>query len=76
VLVRCAAQGLLHHRKGRTNWEYAHALPPSLPWRGRFEDLTLRFDVEWYGRSESTGEALADFRNGAGEILRALGRPA
>jgi hypothetical protein len=76
VLVRCAAQGLLHHRKGRTNWEYAHALPPSVPWRGRFEDLTFRFDVEWYGRSESTGEALAAFADGAGEILKALGQRA
>jgi len=76
VLVRCAAQGLLHHRKGRTNWEYAHALPPSLAWRGRFEDLTFRFDVEWYGRSESTGEALTTFADGAAEILRALGQRA
>lgn len=76
VLVRCAAQGLLHHRKGRTNWEYAHALPPSVPWRGRFEDLTFRFDVEWYGRSESTGEALAAFADGAAEILAALGQRA
>ena len=76
VLVRCAAQGLLHHRKGRTNWEYAHALPPSLAWRGRFEDLTFRFDVEWYGRSESSGEALTAFADGAAEILRALGQRA
>jgi hypothetical protein len=76
VLVRCAAQGLLHHRPGRTNWEYAHALPPSLAWRGRFEDLTFRFDQEWYGRAESTGEALAVFEDGAAEILRALGQRA
>jgi Domain of unknown function (DUF4129) len=76
VLVRCAAQGLLHHRPGRTNWEYAHALPPALPWRGRFEDLTFRFDQEWYGRAESTGEALAVFADGAAEILRALGQRA
>jgi Domain of unknown function (DUF4129) len=76
VLMRCVAQGLLHHRRGRTNWEYAHALSPTLPWRGTFEDLTSRFDVEWYGRSESTGEALADFASGAREILGALGRPA
>ena len=62
--------------KGRTNWEYAHALPPSVPWRGRFEDLTFRFDVEWYGRTESTGEALAAFADGAAEILAALGQRA
>jgi len=76
VLVRCASQGILHHRPGRTNWEYAHALSPSLPWRGRFEDLTFRFDQEWYGRAESTGEALAVFADGAAEILRALGQRA
>ncbi len=74
LLMRCAAEGLLHYRRGRTNWEYAHALPPSLPWRGRFADLTSRFEVEWYGRSASTPEALAAFADGSGEILRALGR--
>jgi len=73
LLVRCYGAGVLHYRRGRTNWEYAHALAPSLSWRPRFEDLTRRFDLEWYGRSESTAEALDAFAGGAAEILRALG---
>lgn len=74
LLVHCYGKGVLHHRRGRTNWEYAHALSPSLPWRPRFEELTRRFDVEWYGRAESTPAALEAFSAGAGEILSALGR--
>ena len=76
MLARCAAAGVLHLRRGRTNWEYAFALSPSLPWRDGFEDLTRRFDVEWYGRAESDGEALATFADGASGILRALGQRA
>jgi hypothetical protein len=74
VLMRCASEGALYHRRGRTNWEYAHSLAPSLPWRARFADLTSRFDVEWYGRAESSSESLTEFSRIAGEILRALGR--
>jgi Domain of unknown function (DUF4129) len=73
LLVHCYRTGVLSYRRGRTNWEYAHALAPSLPWRPRFEELTRRFDLEWYGRSESTAEALDAFANGAAEIARALG---
>jgi len=76
VLARCAAAGVLHLRRGRTNWEYAFSLSPALPWRDRFEDLTRRFDLEWYGRKESSGEALAAFAEGAGGILRSLGQRA
>ncbi|HZR08383.1 MAG TPA: DUF4129 domain-containing protein [Myxococcales bacterium] len=74
VLTRCASAGVLHPRRGRTNWEYAHSLSPSVPFRDRFEDLTRRFDVEWYGRTESSGEALAAFAEGASGIVRSLGR--
>jgi hypothetical protein len=73
VLARSAAAGVLHLRRGRTNWEYAYALPASVPWRDRFEDLTHRFDVEWYGRAESTPDALSAFADGATGILRSLG---
>jgi hypothetical protein len=73
LLVRCYAAGLLHYRLGRTNWEYARALPPQVSWRPRFEELTRQFDLEWYGREQSTAEALGAFAAGAAEILRALG---
>jgi hypothetical protein len=75
VLVHCYGAGVLHYGRGRTNWEYAYALSPALPWRSRFLDLTRSFDLEWYGRSESSMQALDTFALGAAEILRALGRP-
>jgi hypothetical protein len=74
LLVHCYGAGVLHYRRGRTNWEYAHALSPSLLWRPRFEELTRWFDLEWYGRTESAPAALEAFSTGTGEILRALGR--
>jgi Domain of unknown function (DUF4129) len=74
LLVHCYGAGVLHYRRGRTNWEYAHALSPSLLWRPRFEELTRWFDLEWYGRPESTKAALEAFSAGTGEILSALGR--
>ena len=74
LLVNCYAAGILHYRRGRTNWEYTRTLSPSIAWRPQFEDLTRQFDVEWYGHAESTPEALADFAGTAREILRVLGR--
>ncbi len=52
LLVTCWARGHLHHRTGRTNWEYAVTLAAALPWSGRFRDLTARFDRTWYGGQE------------------------
>jgi len=76
LLVRCYGAGLLQYRRGRTNWEYLRALSPQISWRPQFEDLTRRFDVEWYGHAESTPQALSDFAGTAREILRDLGRRA
>ena len=71
VLVSCFQSGALHHRPGTTNREYATRLGPELAWRPDFGDLTHRFDVEWYGRSESTPEAHQRF---AGDVLELLPR--
>ena len=49
------------------------ALSPQVAWRPQFEDLTRRFDVEWYGHAESSPEALSDFAATAQTILRGLG---
>lgn len=49
ILVGCWSNGLLHHRVGLTNWEYALALSAAHTWRARFLDLTQRFDQAWYG---------------------------
>jgi hypothetical protein len=72
VLVACYATGRLSHRRGRTNWEYAALLSPSLGWRPDFVSLTRWFDEQWYGRAESSDESLSLFSAGATGILRAM----
>jgi hypothetical protein len=72
VLVTCYAAGVLHFRKGRTNWEYIASLPPSLSWRAELIGLTRRFEVEWYGHDDSTAEALEECSEQARSILESL----
>jgi hypothetical protein len=72
LLVSCYRAGLLHHQTGWTNWEYVGSLAADVPWRGRFVELTGRFDLEWYGRAESSPEALDVFSLEAGAILGEL----
>jgi hypothetical protein len=74
VLVTLYAAGILHFRKGRTNWEYIALLAPALPWRGDFVQLTQRFEEEWYGHAESTADALDDCSARAKEILTRVRR--
>lgn len=77
VLVALYRSGLLHYRRGRTNWEYATALSPALAIRPAFFEMTHRFEREWYGHAESSEEALARARDLALELLQGLrgGRP-
>ena len=72
VLVALFRSGLLHHQRGRTNWEYVSSLPPDLGWRPRFVSLTRHFDQEWYGRRRSSSEALSDCAREARELLGAV----
>ena len=72
VLVCLFQYGLLHHQKGRTNWEYAARLAPENAWRPTFLDLTRLFDREWYGRPASDAEAVRACSEGARAILRAV----
>ena len=72
VLVCLFQHGLLHHQKGRTNWEYAARLAPENAWRPTFLDLTRMFDREWYGRPASDAEAVRACSAGARAILRAV----
>jgi hypothetical protein len=74
VLVTCYAEGVLHFRKGRTNWEYVSLLSPSLAWRSELIQLTRRFEREWYGADESTSDALEECSDGARGILDAIRR--
>ena len=74
VLVTSYAAGILHFRKGRTNWEYVASLAPSLPWRSEMIELTRRFEREWYGAEQSTQEALDECGERAAGIIDALRR--
>lgn len=74
VLVTCYGAGILHFRKGRTNWEYIGALSPELPWRGEFVALTRRFESEWYGRTSSSRDALDECASRAERILEGVRR--
>ena len=72
VLVTSYSAGVLHFRKGRTNWEYVATLAPSLAWRPEMIGLTRRFEREWYGADESSREALDECSASAKLILEAL----
>jgi hypothetical protein len=72
LLTSSFRAGLLHHRRGRTNWEYARALAAEVPFRGAFAELTGRFDLEWYGHVESEPQALQAFAAQAQRILADL----
>jgi hypothetical protein len=72
VLVTCYAAGILHFRKGRTNWEYIALLAPSLEWRAELITLTRRFEQEWYGHDESSIDALTDCSENAQSILDSI----
>ncbi len=71
ILVGCWSNGLLHHRVGLTNWEYALALSAANSWRARFLDLTQRFDQAWYGGRVEIDESHA-FALEAEQILSQL----
>lgn len=74
VLVTCYGAGILHYRKGRTNWEYVGAISPELAWRGDFITLTRTFETEWYGHTTSTQETLESCAERAERILHGLRR--
>jgi len=70
VLVGLFRAGLLHHHKGRTNWEYVARVPPESAWRPELIRLTRRFDREWYGAERSAAESLRECAAEARSILR------
>ncbi len=74
LLVECWSFGLIHHRIGRTNWEYALAISSELSWRGGFHELTRAFDHAWYGGRDD-GEAARAFADAAQGLLARLRAP-
>jgi hypothetical protein len=73
VLVTLYKRGIVHYRKGRTNWEYIATIPPATSWRPALVEMTRHFEREWYGRDRSSPEALADSQALARRLLRELG---
>lgn len=72
VLVTLYRAGILHYRKGITNWEYVSALSPSHDWRPSFVSITQQFDREWYGRRETTSDVLDACAANARAIMSAV----
>jgi hypothetical protein len=70
VLMTFFRAGLLHHQKGRTNWEYVSRLPPEAPPRPGFIRLTRSFDREWYGRDRSSLDAFTECAREASTLVR------
>ena len=73
VLVTLYKRGIVHYRKGRTNWEYIATIPPATSWRPALVEMTRHFEREWYGRDRSSPEALADSQALARRLLQELG---
>src|SRR6185295_2118302 len=69
VLVNLFRAGILHYRKDRTNWEYAYSMTPDVPFRAGFVEATRRFELEWYGRRNTTLEAAENFGKRVREIV-------
>jgi hypothetical protein len=74
LLVRCFSAGALQARRGTTNREYARMLDARVAWAPEFEELTLRFDVEWYGHESSTAIAFRDFSGRTDALIERVGR--
>lgn len=71
VLAAAFASGRLHHRTGRTNWEYLAAVDPAAPWRPPLRELTLAFDQAWYG-GRADAAVVAATAAGARGLIAAL----
>jgi hypothetical protein len=74
LLVRCFQTGALQARRGTTNREYARALDTRVAWAPDFEELTFRFDLEWYGHDSSTAAAFSDFLERTEMLMGRVGR--
>lgn len=69
ILAALFGAGILHYRKGRTNWEYCYTLSADVPWRERFFDLTGFFEVEWYGKYTSAPEDYRTYSSATQQFL-------
>jgi hypothetical protein len=74
LLVRCFQTGALQARRGTTNREYVRTLDARVAWAPEFDELTLRFDLEWYGHDSSTAAAFRDFFQRSEALMSRVGR--
>jgi len=68
LLTTLFRAGLLHYRKGRTNWEYCNDLSPALEWRPIFLEATRVFEHRWYGQAPASPEDLQGYAEDIGRI--------
>lgn len=72
VLVTLFSAGLLHYRKGATNWEYVAAVSADAAWRRSFEQATRGFERAWYGHGADVEELHPIVARDARGILAAV----
>jgi hypothetical protein len=74
ALAAAFAAGHLHHRRGRTNWEYIALVSKRSPWRADLVDLVVTFERSWYGGHAPSASDCQSFRRAVAavtEVLRA-----
>ncbi len=72
TLATAFSLGSLHHRRGRTNWEYVRQVQPHLMWRSSFVTMVGNFERVWYGSmacSRSTCDQFAALAQNVGQAL-------
>ena len=62
ALAAAFAAGHLHHRRGRTNWEYIALVPARNEWRTDLVTLVVTFERSWYGGHATSAADCHRFR--------------
>lgn len=62
ALAAAFAAGHLHHRRGRTNWEYIALVAARNEWRADLVTLVVTFERSWYGGHATSAADCHRFR--------------
>lgn len=62
ALAAAFAAGHLHHRRGRTNWEYLALVAARNEWRADLVTLVVTFERSWYGGHATSAADCHRFR--------------
>jgi hypothetical protein len=76
ALAAAFAAGRLHHRRGRTNWEYVAQVPARSTWRASLVALVQTFERSWYGGHETSAADCRRFRAAVTALTQDLRDPA